>query len=53
MLDHGRAARHGLPLSAAAHQMFLAASGAGLGKADDSQVIAAYRSLNTRPDRKD
>ena len=55
VLDHGRAARHGLPLSAAAHQMFLAASGAGLGKADDSQVIEAYRSLNARPqpDRKE
>ncbi len=58
VLDHGRAARHGLPLTAAAHQMFLAASGAGLGKADDSQVIQAYRSLNTRgrtldPDKKE
>ena len=49
VLDHGRAARHGLPLSAAAHQMFLAASGAGHGKADDSQVIRAYRSLNKKP----
>ena len=49
VLDHGRAARHGLPLSAAAHQMFLAASGAGHGKADDSQVIRAYRSLNSKP----
>jgi putative dehydrogenase len=49
VLDHGRATRHGLPLSAAAHQMFLAASGAGHGKADDSQVIQAYRSLNPKP----
>ncbi len=49
VLDHGRAARHGLPLSAAAHQMFLAASGAGLGRADDSQVIQSYRSLNKTP----
>ncbi len=48
VLDHGRAERHGLPLSAAAHQMFLAASGSGLGKADDSQVIQSYRSLNNR-----
>lgn len=50
VLDHGRTARHGLPLSAAAHQMFLAASGAGHGKADDSQVIRAYRTLNTKPE---
>ncbi len=50
VLDHGRNARHGLPLSAAAHQMFLAASGAGFGKADDSQVIRAYRSLNKKPE---
>jgi putative dehydrogenase len=53
VLDHGRAARHGLPLSAAAHQMFLAASGAGLGRKDDSQVIQTYRALNSRPDKKD
>ncbi len=48
VLDHGRALRHGLPMSAAAHQMFLAASGAGHGKSDDSQVIRAYRSLNNK-----
>jgi len=53
VLDHGRDARHALPLSAAAHQMFLAASGAGLGKADDSQVIQTYRSLNAKPDDKE
>ncbi|WP_108880126.1 NAD(P)-binding domain-containing protein [Anderseniella sp. Alg231-50] len=53
VLDHGRAARHGLPLSAAAHQMFLAASGAGLGRADDSQVIQSYRGLNAKADKKD
>ena len=51
VLDHGRVARHGLPLSAVAHQMFLAASGAGHGKKDDSQVIRAYRSLNQKPDQ--
>lgn len=45
VLDHGRNARMAMPLAAAAHQMFLAASGAGHGKADDSQVIRAYRSL--------
>jgi putative dehydrogenase len=41
-----RAEKVALPLSAAAHQMFLAASGAGHGAADDSQVIRAYRALN-------
>ena len=37
-----------LPLAAAAHQMYLAASGMGHGKKDDSQVIRAYRSLQGR-----
>jgi 3-hydroxyisobutyrate dehydrogenase len=46
VLDQGRLARQGLPLSAAAMQMFLAASGLGHGAADDSQVIRAYRALN-------
>jgi putative dehydrogenase len=39
-------AKSGLPLAAAALQMFLAASGQGHGLADDSQVIRAYRGLN-------
>jgi 3-hydroxyisobutyrate dehydrogenase len=46
VLGEGRALKAGLPLSAAAMQMFLAASGLGHGAADDSQVIRAYRSLN-------
>ncbi len=46
VLDQGKAMRQGLPLSAAAMQMFLAASGLGHGQADDSQVIRAYRALN-------
>ncbi|WP_418315461.1 NAD(P)-dependent oxidoreductase [Piscinibacter sakaiensis] len=46
VLDQGKAMRQGLPLSAAAMQMFLAASGLGHGAADDSQVIRAYRALN-------
>lgn len=46
VLDAGRAEKVALPLSAASHQMFLAASGAGHGAADDSQVIRAYRALN-------
>jgi L-threonate 2-dehydrogenase len=48
VLDQGKLMRQGLPLSAAAMQMFLAASGLGHGKADDSQVIRAYRALNGR-----
>jgi 3-hydroxyisobutyrate dehydrogenase len=46
VLDHGRTARKAMPLAAAAQQMFLAASGAGHGGADDSQIIRAYRTLN-------
>lgn len=49
VLDAGRAARTALPLAAAAHQMFLAASGLGHGARDDSQVVRAYRALNTKP----
>jgi 3-hydroxyisobutyrate dehydrogenase len=49
VLDAGRAARTALPLAAAAHQMFLAASGMGHGGRDDSQVVRAYRALNAKP----
>lgn len=45
-LSAGRSAGMGLPLAAAAHQMFLAESGSGNGLADDSQVVTAYRRLN-------
>lgn len=45
VLDSGRAAKMGLPLAAAAHQLFLSAAGMGHGHEDDSQVIAAYRAL--------
>jgi 3-hydroxyisobutyrate dehydrogenase len=45
-LGEARALKAGLPLSAAAMQMFLAASGLGHGAADDSQLIRAYRALN-------
>jgi L-threonate 2-dehydrogenase len=48
VLDAGRAAKMGLPLSAAAHQLFIAASGMGLGGRDDSQVIATYRALGSK-----
>ncbi len=46
VLDAGRGSRVALPLAAAAHQMFLATSGMGLGAEDDSQVLVAYQALN-------
>jgi len=46
VLDAGRDTKAALPLAAAAHQMFLAASGRGDGAADDSQVIRSYYTLN-------
>jgi putative dehydrogenase len=46
VLDAGRSSKAALPLAAAAHQMFLAASGLGHGARDDSQVLRAYRALN-------
>lgn len=45
VLDSGRGAKMGLPLAAAAHQLFLAASAMGHGIEDDSQVIETYRTL--------
>jgi L-threonate 2-dehydrogenase len=45
VLDAGKSAKMGLPLAALTHQMFLAASGMGLGAKDDSQVIEMYRAL--------
>ncbi|MGV3550984.1 NAD(P)-dependent oxidoreductase [Rhizobium sp.] len=46
VLEAGREAKAALPLAAAAYQMFLATSGRGDGKADDSQVIRSYSLLN-------
>jgi L-threonate 2-dehydrogenase len=46
VMEAGRDSKAALPLAALAHQMFLAASGQGRGKADDSQVIRAYAALN-------
>lgn len=43
VLDAGRSEKMGLPLTAVAHQLFLAASGMGHGGKDDSQVIEAFR----------
>lgn len=44
--ETGRDARAPLPVAAAALQMFLAASSAGDGALDDSQVIRAYRRMS-------
>ncbi|MGL5137060.1 MAG: NAD(P)-dependent oxidoreductase [Beijerinckiaceae bacterium] len=44
VLEAGEREKIGLPLAALSRQMFLQASGKGLGKADDSQVIQLYRS---------
>jgi L-threonate 2-dehydrogenase len=48
VLDAGRASKVALPLPAAAHQMFLAASGLGHGT---RQVLRAYAALNARSPR--
>ncbi|MEO1694214.1 MAG: NAD(P)-dependent oxidoreductase [Pseudomonadota bacterium] len=48
VLDAGTKSRLGLPLSAAAHQQFLNASGMGLGATDDSQVVEVYRAMSKR-----
>lgn len=48
VLDAGRGAKMGLPLAAAAHQLFLNASGMGHGLEDDSQVIETYRALSKK-----
>ena len=46
VLQAGRDARAALPMASLAHQLFLAASGRGLGAEDDSQVIRSYQALN-------
>lgn len=45
VMEAGRDAQAALPLAAVAHQMFLATSGSGSGRADDSQVIRSYYAL--------
>jgi 3-hydroxyisobutyrate dehydrogenase len=45
VLDTGRDLRFPLPLAAAAHQQFLAAAAAGLGREDDSAVVKVYEKL--------
>jgi 3-hydroxyisobutyrate dehydrogenase len=46
VLEAGRDTKAALPLTAAAHQLFLATSGRGDGAEDDSQVIRSYFALN-------
>ncbi|WP_342239766.1 NAD(P)-dependent oxidoreductase [Inquilinus sp. OTU3971] len=46
VLEAGRETGAALPLAALSHQLFLSTSGRGDGRADDSQVIRAYRALN-------
>jgi 3-hydroxyisobutyrate dehydrogenase len=43
--DLGRELRFPLPVATAAHQMFLAAAAAGLGREDDSAVVKVYERL--------
>lgn len=45
VLDAGRTLRFPLPLAAAAHQQFLAAAAAGLGREDDSAVVEVHERL--------
>lgn len=45
VLETGKRHVFPLPLTAAAHQQFLAASAAGLGREDDSAVIKVYQKL--------
>jgi len=42
VLDTGHELRLPLPLAAAAHQLFIAAAGAGWGKLDDAAVVKVY-----------
>jgi putative dehydrogenase len=48
VLEAGRDAKAALPIAAVAHQLFLATSGRGEGRVDDSQVIRSYYALNGR-----
>ncbi len=45
VLDAGRELRFPLPLAAAAHQLFLMAAAAGLGREDDAAVVKVYERL--------
>jgi 3-hydroxyisobutyrate dehydrogenase len=45
VLDTGRELRFPLPLAGAAHQLFLMAAAAGLGREDDAAVVKVYETL--------
>ena len=51
VLDTARATKFPLPLSATAHQMFMAASTAGHGREDDSAVIKTFPGITVPPAR--
>jgi 3-hydroxyisobutyrate dehydrogenase len=53
VLDAARASRFPVPVSAAALQVFLGASGAGFGKHDDSQATRFYERLGGKKVRID
>ncbi|HUS54049.1 MAG TPA: NAD(P)-dependent oxidoreductase [Thermohalobaculum sp.] len=53
VLDAARASRFPVPVSAAALQVFLGASGAGFGKHDDSQATRFYERLGAKKVRSD
>ena len=46
MVDTARATQFPLPLSAAAHQMFMMAAAAGHGREDDSAVIKIFPGIS-------
>ncbi len=46
VLEAGREVQAATPIAALAHQLFMATSGRGDGRADDSQVIRSYYALN-------
>jgi 3-hydroxyisobutyrate dehydrogenase len=46
VLDSARKMTFPLPITAAAHQLYLAAAGAGLGGEDDSAVVKVYQQLS-------
>ncbi len=46
VLEEGKRQGFPLPLSAAAHQIYLAAKGMGLGREDDAAVIKVYQALS-------
>jgi 3-hydroxyisobutyrate dehydrogenase len=45
VLDAGRAAKFPLPLTSAAHQLYLAASGMGFGRDDDASIARVFATL--------